>query len=188
MKWILNAKRFGRITWRSVARFKPSLTTKEMLGRYFNIPGTRYLFRSDSIWKFFILETDGCTFTIEPVDNAHNYIAHCCLMFLMYNRAPSPPLSNVFNKILEASPIEHHLHPDVSKVREDITRQAEWKCEQIRLFQEAEEKRDYSFDPGLNKPLQYPDSYYKYLEKIKETEAEIEENPELNVSPIEVPF
>lgn len=98
MDWILNAKNFGRIVYSSMVRFKPSLTTKEMLGRRFNIPGTRYLFCSESIWKFSILETDGSTFEIKPVDAVHNYIAHCCLLFLLEGRQPSLPRSNILRR------------------------------------------------------------------------------------------
>lgn len=164
MNWILNARNFGRIAWRPIFIFKPSLTTKAMLNRYFNIPGTRYLFRCDSIWKFFVLETDGRTFEIKPVDDAHNYIAHCCLMFLKQGREPSTPISSIFGEVLKSSPIERHLYPDASEVEKDIMQQAKQKCEQIQLFQEAEEKRDYDFDPCLDKPLLYPKSYYRYLQ------------------------
>lgn len=189
MTWILNAESFGRIVWKPVTKFKPSLTTKSMLNRYFNIPGTKYLFQAGSIREFFILETDGSTFEIKPVDNLHNYIAHCCLMFLMQDRNPSLPISNIFSKILESSPIRYHLYPDFSEVSKDAMKQAECECKQIQLFQEAEETRDYDFDLCLSTPLHCPDSYYEYLERIKEIEVDVEKNPSSNEPPsIEIPF
>lgn len=90
--------------------------------------------------------------------------------------------------MLNASPLGYHLYPDDSKVTEDIMSQAEQECKQIQLFQKAEKRRDYSFESCLNKPLKYPDSYFKHLEKVKELEAEIKNNPDLNKSPFEIPF
>lgn len=192
MQWIFNAKEFGNIRYTSgVTRFKPNKAASHA-GGYFNIPGTRYLFRHDSIWEFYVLETNGKTYSTRPLDGVHNYIANRCLFFVLEGREPSEPVSGgseLFREELKTSALRYHLYPDFSKVVEDVFAQAKQECELIKLFLDAEEKRDFGFLSRLSEPLQYPDSYYRYRERIQELEAAIEENPSLNnPPPTNIPF